>query len=199
MSRLGENIKRMRQQQRLSQVQLAAKAGVSQQLISQLERGVNTSTTELPAIASALECAVFDLDESYLPDVGGVPLAVVPLVAWVSAGAMLSPDVTDEMLGQVRVADLPSGDWIALRVEGDSMDQISPPKSIILVDRKRRALVPNACYVIEDGDGNATYKRYRPNPDRFEPVSSNKELSAIFPDNTPRVVGRVMRTFLDLF
>lgn len=199
MSRLGDNIKRMRQQQRLSQVQLAAKAGVSQQLISQLERGVNTSTTELPAIASALECAVFDLDESYLPDVGGVPLAVVPLVAWVSAGAMLSPDVTDEMLGQVRVADLPPGDWIALRVEGDSMDQISPPKSIILVDRKRRALVPNACYVIEDGDGNATYKRYRPNPDRFEPVSSNKELSAIFPDNTPRVVGRVMRTFLDLF
>lgn len=198
MSRLGENIKRMRQQQGLTQVQLASKAGLSQQLISQLERGVNTSTTELPAIASALSCAVFDLDDSYLPDVGGVPLAVVPLVAWVSAGAMLAADIADDVLGQVRAADLPSGDWIALRVEGDSMDRISPPKSIILVDRKRRALVPNACYVIEDGDGNATYKRYRPNPDRFEAVSS-RDHPTLYPDNTPRVVGRVMRTFLDLF
>lgn len=198
MSKLGENLRRIRQSARMSQAQLAAKSGLSQQLISQIERGVNLSTTELPALANALGCAVFDLDESYLPDTDGVPLAVVPLVSWVSAGALMSNELSDEMLGQIKVADLPPGDWIALRVQGDSMDRISPPQSIILVDRKKRELIPNACYVIEDGDGNATYKRYRPSPDRFEAVST-QDHPTIYPDNTPRVVGRVMRTFLDLF
>ncbi len=122
----------------------------------------------------------------------------VPLLSWVSAGDLLRDDVVDEILGTVRLDDLPPGDWIALRVQGDSMDRISPPESIILVNRGDKVLVPNACYVIEDQDGNATYKRYRPNPARFEPVSANKDLDAIFIENEPIIVGRVRRSILDM-
>lgn len=123
---------------------------------------------------------------------------VIPLLSMVSAGLLSRDDVADEAIGTLRIGGLPSGDWIALRVLGDSMDRISPPESVILVDRRDKRLVPNALYVIADEEGNSTYKRYRPGPPpRFEPVSTNTSLEPIFPHQDPVIVGRVRRTILD--
>lgn len=125
-------------------------------------------------------------------------IVTVPLLTWISAGAMMREDVSDEALGDLLVSDLPPGDWIALKVVGDSMDRISPPESTIFVDRKDKELVPNALYVIADEEGNATYKRFRPGPPRrFEPVSVNTAHEPIIPDRDPVIVGRVKRSVLD--
>lgn len=78
------------------------------------------------------------------------------------------------------------------------MDRISPPDSMIIVNRRDKRLVANACYVIADGDGGATYKRYRPDPMRFEPVSTNPAHEPMFPDHEPTIIGRVRRTILDM-
>lgn len=198
MMSVAENLKRIRKLKKMPQVALARAAGVSQQLISQLERGENSSTKELPAIAFALGVSVHEIDEAYTPDVTGVPTTLIPLISWVSAGAMTRDSVADEALGTIRVADLPPGDWIALRVKGDSMDRISPPDSTIVINRKDKALVTNACYVIADDNGDATYKRFRANPMRFEPVSTNKDHETIFPDHEPLIVGRVRRSMIDM-
>lgn len=199
MGIVGENLRALRKLKKLSQAKVAELSGVSQQLISQLETGTAEKTTELPALAQALGVGVHELDPSYTPDASGIPTINVPYLAWVSAGTMMREDISDEALGVVRVADLAaSGDWIALKVVGDSMDRISPPDSIIFVDRKDKRLVPNACYVIADDDGNATYKRYRSAPTRFEPVSTNDNHETIFPDNDPIIVGRVRRSIIDM-
>lgn len=126
-----------------------------------------------------------------LNDEGGATAIVVPHLSWISAGAMTRDDVADEAIGSIEVTGLPRGDWFALTVQGTSMDRISPPDSIILVNRKDKHLVANACYIIDDGEGNATYKRYRPNPMRFEPVSTDERHETLFPDNEPTIVGRV--------
>lgn len=122
----------------------------------------------------------------------------VPLLSTVSAGALLRVDLADEALSTIAVAELSQGDWVALRVTGDSMDRISPPDSIIVINRNDKRLVANACYVIADQDGNATYKRYRPDPMRFEPVSTNDDHEPIYPDREPTIIGRVKRTMLDM-
>lgn len=123
----------------------------------------------------------------------------VPLISWVSAGVMSFPDISDEIIGHVQEGDLdPEGDWIALRVVGDSMDRISPPESIIFVDRADKILVPNACYVISNGDGEATYKRFRSNPMRFEPVSTNPAHEPIYPTREPLIVGRVKKSTIQM-
>ncbi len=130
---------------------------------------------------------------------GEVGPDIVPLISWVSAGEMMADDVADETLGTLRVQDLPPGDWVALRVKGDSMDRISPPDSVIFVNRRDKALVPNGCYVIDDGEGNATYKRYRPGPPpHFAPVSVNSDNEPIFFENEPTVIGRVRRSMIDM-
>lgn len=135
------------------------------------------------------------------PDGDSAGTIDVPVLSFVSAGELLREDIADEALGSITVADLPDGDWIALKVSGDSMDRISPPESVILVNRRDKRLVANACYVIDDGEGRATYKRYRPNPMRFEPVSTNPEHEPLFPDSEshePTIVGRVYETILRL-
>lgn len=43
-------------------------------------------------------------------------------------------------------------------------------------------------------DGSATYKRFQPNPMRFEPVSTNTQHKTLFPDNEPVIVGRVRKS-----
>ena len=142
-----------------------------------------------------------------ISDVTGFPLPAeemelqqsIHLVSWVSAGRLSRDEVADEILGTLTVSDLPKGDWIALRVEGTSMDRISPPESIIFVDRNDKKLVSNALYVIDDGEGNATYKRFRPGPpQRFEPVSTDIGHEPIYFDNEPNVIGRVRRSVLNM-
>lgn len=68
MATIAENLKRLRKEAKLSQAKLADLSGVSQQLISQIENGKNSSTKELPALAKALGASVGDIDEEYAAD-----------------------------------------------------------------------------------------------------------------------------------
>jgi phage repressor protein C with HTH and peptisase S24 domain len=178
---------------------------IHQTAIDKIEKRDSERPRALPEIAKAL-----GVSESWLRTGKGpkeppaelpteIPL-IVPLLSWVSAGEMLSQDIQDVEIGQVMAMGLnPRGDWIALRVQGTSMDRISPPESVVFVDRRDKRLVPNACYVIEDHAGQASYKRYRPGPPaRFEPVSTDSQHTPIFFNHEPVIVGRVRRTLLDM-
>lgn len=173
--------------------ELAEKTGLSTTYIWRMERGErNVSLKNLQKMAEALGVAPSELIEQK-------PVSDVPILSWVSAGMMARDDVQQDVIGEIRMSDLdPRGEWVALRVEGDSMDRISPPGSLILVDLTDKALVPNACYIITDGDSRASYKRFRSNPPRFEPVSTNPSHEPIFPDGEPAVIGRVRRSLIDM-
>ncbi|MDR6952322.1 SOS-response transcriptional repressor LexA [Ancylobacter sp. 3268] len=128
----------------------------------------------------------------------------IPLISWVSAGAMQTPEAVHEIEDAEKLDDPgldPSGEWVALTVVGDSMDRISPPDSIIFVNLRDQRLVANACYVIVDAEtGEATYKRWRPSPERWEPVSTNPIHEPIFvrQGRAPRVIGRVRKSVLGM-
>jgi len=152
----------------------------------------------LSRLAEVLECDVEWLLHGAPSSAAGARR--VPLISWVSAGRPEAPDSVTDLDGCeiLEMSGLPDGDWFALNVEGDSMDRISPPGSVIVANRRERQLVPNACYVIALEDGSATYKRYRASPSRFEPVSINPAHEAIFPDGAVRVIGRVRRSILEM-
>lgn len=140
-------------------------------------------------------------DESPRPMPG---VLEVPRVTWVTAGELSDLDAFDPLsldeYPTVLAADLPAGRYIALRVQTDaaSMNKISPPESVIFVNLDDRRLVANACYVIADEQGRATYKRYRPGqkppfqPASYEKIKPPKLEGAI------RVVGRVRRSMIDM-
>ncbi len=188
-----------REHRGMSQDQVAAFLDTNRGQISKLERGdLRMNDDWIAGIAHALRVEPSDLLHD--PAHRSPARKQIPLVSWVNAGAFKDVDQalpTDEF-PQIEIAGLPDGDWFALTVEGDSMDRISPPGSIILVNRRDRKLVPNACYVIANEAGEATYKRYRPSPERFEPVSVRSDLDPIFPDGAVAVIGRVRRSILEM-
>lgn len=174
---------------------IAETVGISQPYLSDIANGKKVPAAEkLVALSQATGIPV----DALLSEEAATQ--VVPLVSWVSAGPLARNETVhrEQIQEFVSVCDLPPGDWIAFRVEGSSMDRISPPDSIILVNRRETKLIPNACYVIADENGDATYKRFRPDPDRFEPVSTEDKHQTIFPDNLPTVIGRVRRSILSM-
>jgi len=198
---IKENLARIRRDKKMSQVKLAEISGVSQQSISRLENGIDLTSKYLPQLARALGVPVHEIDEQFSAT-DGIDVVSVPLISWVSAGQLQKPDVPISDFAdakRVSAVGLPiERKWIALKVVGDSMDRISPPDSIIFVDLGDRRLVANACYVIQDDEGGASYKRYRPG--KWEPVSTNKRHKPyqVKGDHGPKVIGRVKRTVLDL-
>lgn len=180
---------------------LAESADLSTGYVSRMERGErNVSLKNLRLMADALNVPpstlVIDPDA---PDQEQTVTRDVPILTWVSAGSPEVPEMSVEQIGRIKVGDLdPRGDWIALQVEGDSMNMISPHGSIILVDRHDKRLISGRCYVIANGDHEVTYKRYRANPNRMEPVSTNAAHEPIFYDHEPRIIGRVRKTIYEM-
>lgn len=203
--RAGDRIAQERIAQGLTQDQLASMVkrlggSISQTGIDKMEKRGSERPRFLAEIAQALnvteEWLLFGREPKLRPPTNLI--VPVPIITWVSAGSLSEAEHIDEEKGILAVSNLnPRGKWFALEVKGDSMDRISPNGSIILVDYNDKQLVPNACYIISNERGSATYKRYRPTPQRFEPVSTNPTYETIF-DGNISVVGRVRRSILDM-
>jgi len=81
----------------------------------------------------------------------------------------------------------------ALTVDGDSMDLIVPDNSTIIIDPTDLDLWPGRFYVIENGEGENTFKQYQESPARLVPCSSNPAHQDIpISGGDFRVVGRVI-------
>lgn len=163
--------------------------------IGATERSVTAVARAMGVSEVWLRTGEGDPTDEYLPT-----SEAVPLVSWVSAGQLSDQDGISDLSEYpvVHVADLPCGNWIALRVQGTSMNKISPPDSIIIVDLDDKRLTAGKCYIITDGTGATTYKAY-------DPKSEAKFVARSYLDHEPpeligdiRIVGRVYRTMMDL-
>lgn len=175
--------------------ELAKVLGIPQPRVSEMRKGKRSAkSTELRKISEYLEEPI---PPELLPE--GATMIKIQVASLISAGKIASNGNIDEPKGETLQAGLdPRGEWLALIVEGDSMDRISPPGSIIILDQRDKLLAHNGLYVIVDSEGNGTYKRFRQNPDRFEPVSTNTSHETIFPNTEMMVVGRVRRSVYEV-
>lgn len=124
----------------------------------------------------------------------------VPVISLVSAGNLRDqPGVTQSDIDRwITVADLPAGDWIALGVDGDSMNRVAPDGSTILVNRADDKLLDGKFYVFALGGGEATFKRYKRNPEMIQPYSTNPDHLPVAVPEDLYVFGRARRVITDL-
>lgn len=81
----------------------------------------------------------------------------------------------------------------AVLVDGDSMDQILPERSYAVIDPDKKQLMDKRVYLIQNGSHEATIKRYRSEPARFEPVSNNPIHEPIMVGEHPiTIIGQVV-------
>uniref|UniRef100_UPI0035B49648 S24 family peptidase n=1 Tax=Paenirhodobacter enshiensis TaxID=1105367 RepID=UPI0035B49648 len=183
----------------INAMQLHRATGVSYNVINKLKQRPQSSTSadNGRALASFLGLEWDEEDDS-----AARPASVedVPLISWVSAGQLAEQASVTSLaeFPSLMVAELPRGNWIALRVQGTSMNKLSPPDSIIVIDLDDKRLIPGKCYVVCDETGAATYKAYDPTTEPpFVPRSYSEQEVPKFIGGI-RIVGRVHRTMLDL-
>jgi SOS-response transcriptional repressor LexA len=124
----------------------------------------------------------------------------IPLLGQVTAGELKEPST--QFPPEDAIKGLGAGDFFAVRLEkdADSMDRLSPPGSILIVNGADRELRNGACYIFSL-NGETTYKMWQEgDPAYLAPYSTN-------PAHKPKiikrkrdfeVIGRVKRTVLDL-
>lgn len=122
----------------------------------------------------------------------------VPLISNVTAGAMA--EISDPYPPGGGEAEY-LFDWhhdrcFALRVTGESMNRVSPQGSVIIVDPLDRELIQGRRYVFAM-NGESTYKQYKASPARLEPESYGVFDAIYIEGQDVKVVGRVLRTFMD--
>jgi repressor LexA len=115
-------------------------------------------------------------------------VTMVPIIGMIAAGNWREAIQTPE--GHIAVAGA-SPHMFALRVFGDSIDKIAPDGSYVTIDPTMPGLHDGYLYAVQNGDGDATVKRFRKNPDRLEPESTNPEHKTIELGREPiTIVGR---------
>jgi transcriptional regulator with XRE-family HTH domain len=195
----GERVARRREKLGMSQPELAREVGMKQQGIDHIEHGAVSRPRLLRELAAKLNTTEQWLLWNEGPEnavASAFNVISVPLIPSESA-ADVEPHLDD--VPHLAVADLGRGTFFGLRVEDDSMDRISPPGSIIIVDRDDRELVKDRSYVFSVR-GETTYKRWQPDPPHLAPYSINPVHQPIFIKRMKDlgVIGRVCRTVLDL-
>ena len=122
----------------------------------------------------------------------------VPQINWVQAGKANEQPFEPQDVPLLAFADLGRGDFFALKVDGDSMDRVSPDGSIIVVNRADTLLVTGRFYVFSIR-GSTTYKAWQGGEHKFlKPYSTNPSHDPIPFNKRVVVIGRVCRTVLDL-
>jgi len=121
------------------------------------------------------------------PDYGVVPVIGI-------AGAGRWREAVEMPLGHMPVPGRLSGRGVfGIEVNGDSMDLLIEDGGLILVDAGQKELAPGGVYLIANSDGEATVKRYRRDPARFEPCSSNPAHQPfLVSDDDFSVLGKVI-------
>jgi phage repressor protein C with HTH and peptisase S24 domain len=127
----------------------------------------------------------------------------IPLVSFTTAGALAEVETIEsdnDIEGYIPNPGLGPGRWIALRVEGESMDRIAPNGSIIFVNRNDKVLF-NGGYFVVRYQSETTFKRFLADdksPPRLVPFSTQTGFNDIFPNADFYVVGRVEKVVMSL-
>lgn len=189
----GGRIRARRKQLGLSMEQLAYMVNVHFTTIAKWEKSQRAIPPEmLASIAVNLEVQPGDL-------VPGAPLhlpaRMVPVLGKIAAGNWREAIESGSLHAPVGYIPAPYGssNSYALQPDGDSMDLVVPDGGIIVIDPQQIELRDGNIYAVMNDEGESTFKRFRADPPRLEPCSSNPNHQAIALGREPfRVLGRVI-------
>lgn len=184
----GMRVRTLRVFAQLTQDELADRVSSTKATISKIERSTSTPKMEwVEKLAGALR-----VSESLLlfgrEDGAPAPSPSIPVIGMIAAG-----NWREAIQQPLMHIDAPGAKkhMFALKVDGDSIDRVAPDGSYVTIDPTNPSLAENGLYAVQNGDGEATIKRFRRNPDRLEPDSTNPIHQPIMLGKEPvTIIGR---------
>lgn len=121
-------------------------------------------------------------------------LQEVPVIGFTAAGKWR--EAVEMPLATMTIPTRKAGPRsFGLVVEGDSMDEIAPEGSFVVIDPDQPELISGKIYLLRNGGDEVTLKEYRSNPARFCPRSTNLAHSEFLAsDHDVVIIGRAVWT-----
>lgn len=177
-----ELVRRTMKEQKVSQAALARVANLpSQSAMSNILKGLRRVTADEGKVIY-----------QFLGIESEPAFRVVPVIGVTGAGAWR--EAVELPIGYMPIPNTIAGkNAFGLEVSGDSMDKLIEDGGWVLIDPDRKELQPGSCYLIKNGEGDATVKMYQRTPARFEPCSNNPEHQGfLMSDADFTVIGKVV-------
>lgn len=203
----GTNLKKIRQDNNLTQEELAKKINTSRSNIANYENDKNMPSIDiLEKLSEILSCSIdYLLGKSDIknPDLKD-KLFLIPIVGKVAAGKPIFANENIE--GYLPIDPLmynltsPNG-FFFLQIQGESMNKLIKNGSYALIKKQDYAEDGDVIVAIVNGDDEATVKRYKQLNEQFvmlEPVSEDSSFQPIPIDlkNTNfSIIGKVIGDF----
>lgn len=203
----GTSLKKIRQDNNLTQEELAKKINTSRSNIANYENDKNMPSIDiLEKLSEIFNCSIDYLlgkSDARMPDLKD-KLFLIPIVGKVAAG---QPILANENIeGYLPIDPLmynltsPNG-FFFLKIQGESMNKLIKNGSYALIKKQDYAENGDVIVAIVNGDNEATIKRYKQLNEQFimlEPVSEDSSFQPITIDlkNTKfSIIGKVVGDF----
>lgn len=203
----GTNLKKIRQENNLTQEELAKKINTSRSNIANYENDKNMPSIDiLEKLSEIFNCSIdYLLGKSDIktPDLKD-KLFLIPIVGKVAAGKPLFANENIE--GYLPIDPLmynltsPDG-FFFLQIQGESMNKLIKNGSFALIKKQDYAENGDVIVAIVNGDDEATVKRYKQLNEQFimlEPVSEDSSFQPITIDLKSTkfsIIGKVVGDF----
>ncbi len=202
MTQVGQRIRQARMRKRWSQARLAKAANVSQPTVANWENGSHSPReAALERLSAALQVQRLWLLEGQTngqdngagtaADAGyfSTPILHVPVLPW-PQGDIQSMSLDAPPLRHVAAAVRAQSPF-ALDCDDLAVSRAFPATSTIIFDRAAGHLRDGGFYLFA-WNGEALVRRWRSQPDRFEPAGDPGRYETIFPDSSPVILGRAV-------
>lgn len=204
---VGNKIKHLRTEHRMTQGDLADKLGTTKQTISRYENGIRKANQD---VLFEL-CNVFDvtIDDFFpQPDVEDIenaniiltPFVNVPVLGEIACGEPIDAEENISEYRSVPADRLPNGDIFYLRAKGDSMEPKIPDGSYVLCRKQSDVENGEIAAVLVNGDEEATLKRVVKQGDivLLQALNENYAPYILNADNPGKIVGKAIRMETEL-
>lgn len=178
-----DEIRQRLKERKMTQVRLAELLGIEPNKVAKILSGVRKPTVaEMDVIRQVL-----GHEQDAQPQ-----FRTIPIIGQVVAGNWRAAiQHTTSYMPQPDPSTPPHA--FALRVTGDSMDLYVEDGGNVVIDPDDKALYPGRFYVILNGEGETTFKRFQADPARLVPCSTNSAHQEILIGEGPfEIVGRVI-------
>jgi len=185
---IGKRIKRLRERKGLTQAELGKLLGLSDKAVSTWENDL-----KVPRMSTLQKIAdIFCVSGSYLMGENGKNAhkgaVKIPVMGNVAAGTPIMAvqeyiDIADsDTWEEIPEALANTGDFFALRINGDSME---PKMSIgdIVIVRQQPDVNSGEIAIVMVGDGEATCKKIKKRPDGIMLISTNPKYEPMYYNN----------------
>jgi transcriptional regulator with XRE-family HTH domain len=200
---LGQRIREARTRRSWSQARLAEAACVSQPTVANWENGSHSPReAALERLTRALEVGRLWLLEGQVngihtepaqtpeADSGyfATPILHIPVYPWPTVSEQI-----DRQALPIRhlAASVLAKEPFAIDCDDRAVSRAFPATTTIVFDRTSHALIDGAFYLFE-WNQSVLVRRWRDNPERFEPAGDPGRFDTVFPKERPRILGRAV-------